>query len=99
MGRWQLKRLLKNLFADRIPLAIRRRPKVGFGVPISRWLRSDLSEMTRDLLLNGESRVKQYASPGVVDHLVETHLVGAEDHGYRLWALLVLEQWCREFLG
>jgi len=36
--------------------------------------------------------------PEVVRRLVEEHLAGRFDHAYRLWALLVLELWQRQWL-
>ena len=46
--RWTTKYLLKRALAGRVPEAILRRRKQGFGVPIGRWLRdrSDLCSRT-----------------------------------------------------
>ncbi|NQU70454.1 MAG: asparagine synthase (glutamine-hydrolyzing), partial [Rhodospirillales bacterium] len=53
MRRWQTKAILKSAMADRLPQELLHRPKMGFGVPIERWLRGELRDMAYDVLVNG----------------------------------------------
>ena len=46
------KSILKRAFADLLPSAIRRRRKMGFGVPLDRWFRGPLREELRAVLLD-----------------------------------------------
>ncbi len=84
---------LRQLAAKRLPPAVARRPKQGFEVPISRWLREELSEMAGDLL-----SAERLGRRGLVDaraagRLLDEHRSGRADHGLRLYGLLVLELW------
>ena len=102
-SRWKLKgregkHILKETFADLIPPEILRRPKRGFAVPISRWFRGELKDYLRGVLLDPSSLGRGYFDPSRVRRLVEEHQGGARDHTYRLWALLALELWHREFI-
>src|SRR4029077_19290605 len=45
-----LKGLLKRALADRLPPAIRRRGKQGFGVPFGDWFRGPLAGLLHDIL-------------------------------------------------
>jgi asparagine synthase (glutamine-hydrolysing) len=38
-----------------------------------------------------------YFRPAAVRQLFDEHLSGRFDHSYRLWSLLVLEQWQRQW--
>lgn len=101
--RWKLrgregKRILKDAFADLLPPAILRRGKQGFAVPISRWFRRDLREYLREILLDSSSLGRGYFDPSRVRELVDDHQRGVRDHSYRLWALLALELWHRQFI-
>jgi len=89
------KRILKRAFSDRLPAPIRHRPKMGFGVPIDRWLRGPLSEELRAVLLDPASLKRGLFQAESVERLVEEHIAGRADHAYRLWALLMLELWFR----
>lgn len=94
-GRGKL--LLGDAFCDRIPRAIWKRPKMGFGVPIADWFRGPLRPMTHDLLLGADARSGAYLRRDVVARLVDDHESGRVNHCYRLWNLLVLEKWLRRW--
>ncbi|MCI0635407.1 MAG: asparagine synthase C-terminal domain-containing protein, partial [Actinobacteria bacterium] len=92
------KYLLKLAMRDVLPPAILRRPKMGFGVPIDRWFRHELREMTHDLLLDARARQRGYFRPEEVARYLDEHVRGEAYHHDRLWALLMLELWHRTFV-
>ena len=92
------KRILRKAFGDLLPREIWTRKKMGFGVPIDHWLRNELRELTQDVLLDDTARHRGYFRHDAVARLVEQHVSNAFDHSYRLWALLVLELWMREWI-
>jgi asparagine synthase (glutamine-hydrolysing) len=91
------KRILKEAFDDLLPPLLKRRPKMGFGVPLDSWFRGPLAELLQDVLLDTRSRQRGYFEPACVRQLIDEHLSGRWDHSYRLWCLLVLELWHRKF--
>lgn len=92
------KYILKDAFADLLPRPVLLRRKMGFGVPLGRWFRKDLRELARDVLLSASARQRGYFIEDEVERLVEEHTQGSADHGYRLWSLLMLELWHRQFV-
>lgn len=92
------KRILLDTFADLLPRAIRRRPKMGFGVPLDHWFRGPLAGFARDVLLHDRTLSRGFFRPEAVRSLVEEHQSARFDHSYRLWSLLVLELWQRCWL-
>ena len=101
-GRYKLtsggrhKHLLKQAFRDWLPEGFMDRPKKGFSVPLGRWLKEDLSEMLRDLLL-GQKTLAPWIRQEVVERYVNEHVSGQAGHGMRLWPLLVLALWVQRF--
>jgi asparagine synthase (glutamine-hydrolysing) len=91
------KYLLRRAAASLVPRPILRRRKRGFGLPLKRWLRHDLRQMTRDVLLDRTARERGLFDP---DHVAE--LVASLDHESarvdRVWTLLMLELWFRTFI-
>jgi asparagine synthase (glutamine-hydrolysing) len=71
---------------------------MGFGVPISRWFRGELRPLLQDVLLSDTAAGRPFFRPEAARALVDEHLARRRDHGPRLWALLMLELWCRRFL-
>jgi len=94
--RWgQKKYILKAAFADLLPPEILRRGKMGFGVPLGAWFRSDLRDYVGDLLLSSDALARNYLSTSYVAHLVREHVEGKRDHANRLWTLMAFEIWLR----
>jgi asparagine synthase (glutamine-hydrolysing) len=88
--------VLRKAFADTLPAENLARRKQGFGVPIGRWLREDLRPLLADLVLSAAALQRGYLRPDAIRALIDEHLAGA-DHSHRLWSLLMLELWHREF--
>jgi asparagine synthase (glutamine-hydrolysing) len=89
-----LKRVLKRAIADLLPSDILTRPKRGFGVPLDRWFREDLSIYTESLLGTG-ARVRNHLDGEALDALLAEHRTGKARHGHPLWSLLTLELFLR----
>jgi asparagine synthase (glutamine-hydrolysing) len=85
---------LREAFADLLPPEVAGRGKTGFGVPLERWFRDDLRELSTDLLATDRGWFRQ----GEVERLLREHRDGRADHGHRLWCLLMLELWQRTFV-
>jgi asparagine synthase (glutamine-hydrolysing) len=92
------KRILKIACRDLLPKQIASRPKHGFSVPVDRWFRGPLKTIAGDIIFSGSFRDRGQLSIKQVAHLWEQHQTGKKAHGDRLWALLVLELWQRQFL-
>jgi asparagine synthase (glutamine-hydrolysing) len=85
---------LREAFADLLPPPVAARGKIGFGVPLERWFRDDLRELSSDLLATDRGIFR----PGEVERLLREHRDGRADHGHRLWCLLMLELWQRTYV-
>jgi asparagine synthase (glutamine-hydrolysing) len=92
------KYLLRQAFNDLLPPSVRKRGKRGFGLPVSAWFRGPLREIASELLTGATALRRGYFRPDAVRRLLDEHNSGAFDHGYRLWTLLVLEMWLREWI-
>ncbi len=94
VGKW----LLKEAFPELLPPDLRHRPKMGFGVPIDSWLRNELAPMCEGVLFSQRARERGWFDPAEVRRLYDEHRAARWDHSYRLWALLMLEQWALTWL-
>jgi asparagine synthase (glutamine-hydrolysing) len=90
--------VLREAFLELLPAEVRRRGKMGFGVPIDRWFRGPLREEIRAVLLDPLAVGRGLFREEEVANLIQEHERGAHDHAYRLWALLMLERWFRRYL-
>jgi asparagine synthase (glutamine-hydrolysing) len=90
--------ILKQAFSELLPPAIRTRSKMGFGVPLSRWFQKELKNELREVLLDPVCLNRGTFRPQAIEKLVTEHIDGQREHSHRLWALLMLELWFREYM-
>jgi asparagine synthase (glutamine-hydrolysing) len=98
-GFGSLKGLLKRALADRLPPAILRRGKKGFGVPFADWFRGPLAPFLREILSGERMRRGGLFDQDAVSRLVDEHVAGVRDHDSVLWSLVAFELWRLEYLG
>jgi asparagine synthase (glutamine-hydrolysing) len=67
-------------------------------VPIDRWLQRELRDMASDVLLSPRAQQRGYFRPARVRALLEDHVSGRVFEHFRLWNLLMLELWHREYV-
>ena len=103
-GDWKLKGLrghkwiLKEAFKDKLPSSILNRKKMGFGIPLGTWFRGPLKNFWEVHVLSPEALARGYFAEKALLKLWDEHQSGSRDHGYRLWALLMLELWHEQCL-
>jgi len=91
------KYILKEALRSIIPDEIMFRPKMGFGIPIHEWFRNELKNYAYKILLSDKAIHRGIFKKEAVKELLDTHCNTHIDHGYRIWALLTLELWFREY--
>jgi len=93
------KYILKRVLSNRVPQEILNRKKVGFPVPYNAWLRTDLKDWIRDLLLDRETLQRGYFNRNCIERLISQNTALGGSYSKELFSLAVLELWHREFLG
>ncbi len=88
--------ILRRAYRDRLPDQILNGPKRGFGVPLGSWLRGDLRDWSREILLDASTLDRGLLEPASVRSLLDAHDSGSADRSHQIWALLCLEMWQRE---
>ncbi|MDD4899236.1 MAG: asparagine synthase (glutamine-hydrolyzing) [Candidatus Omnitrophica bacterium] len=92
------KYILKKIIKDFIPAGNIKRSKMGFGVPVGKWLKGDLKGFLFDNLLSKKSLERGYFKPAAVKELVYRHVENKEDFSFQIWSLLMFELWHQRFI-
>ncbi|GAA4415860.1 asparagine synthase (glutamine-hydrolyzing) [Actinokineospora soli] len=74
-----------------VPPHVLNRRKLGFPVPIRLWLRDEMYDWARAIIL--ESQTDALLDKNAVLKLLDEHRAGTLDHSRRIWALLVFMLW------
>ena len=94
------KRILKDIAYDYIPKELLDRPKVGFGVPLDKWMRGPLTEQLlayseKDFLKKQGIFDPEYVS-GMVRHYLKTGDGGpatGANYSKICWSFYTFQQW------
>ncbi len=93
------KYILRKL-AERVgvPKEVLYRRKQGFALPLVHWMRHELKDLIVTALTEPRTMQRGYFNPNGVRRLLDEHFQERRDHSPRIWRLLMLELWHRNFL-
>ncbi|GCD78590.1 asparagine synthetase B [Thermaurantimonas aggregans] len=90
------KAILRHIVHKYVPKTIMDRPKMGFGIPIHKWLKNELKWMIDEHLNEDKLKRQGFFNPDVVKQSVQYFLKSDSksriDH-QRIWFLLMFQMW------
>lgn len=86
------KRFARHAFRDTLPPEVLRPRKRGFALPIHDWFRGALGNLYQERVLAPDARIREVLDVTPLQRLYTEHQQGQENHGHRLWSMLVLEE-------
>jgi asparagine synthase (glutamine-hydrolysing) len=93
IGKWPLRQLLNRY----VPAEMVERPKMGFGVPINKWLRAELREWASELLDGQLLQQQGYFHAEPIVRMWNEHVSGTSDRSTELWPILMFQAWLQEW--
>ena len=88
-GKWILKRILNQY----IPKNLTERPKKGFEIPLSSWLRGPLRDWAENLLNEKRLNEENYFNSKLIREKWSEHLSGRKNWQHDLWDILMFQAW------
>jgi len=88
-GKWILRQILHKY----VPKELVERPKMGFTVPISRWLRGPLRDWGEALLEEKRLREQGLLNHELIRMRWTDHQTGLRNWPFHLWTVLMFQAW------
>jgi asparagine synthase (glutamine-hydrolysing) len=95
---FKTKYLLKRAAENLLPRQIIHRQKKGFGLPLAKWLNTELKEYMLDYLSEERIRRQGLFHYPYVKRLIDEQLAKTQDHREPLWTLLVFQSWYETYV-
>jgi asparagine synthase (glutamine-hydrolysing) len=91
----EMKYIFKKAVKDLLPQNIlNRKDKMGFPVPLHLWARNRTGDFFRDILLSPTCSNRGVFNLSKIENVIEQE----KEFGRRLWGLVNIELWFREFI-
>ena len=85
--------ILRKILSKYLPKKLINRPKMGFGVPLSNWLRNELRDWMLETLEENKIKNQGFLNHNNIKNLIISHLKGSHNHHYELWPILMFQSW------
>jgi asparagine synthase (glutamine-hydrolysing) len=87
------KYILRDIVHQYIPKNLMERPKMGFAIPMNRWLKNDLKPYIQHYLDPNRLQQQGIFNASEVDKYVSQFLNGKDEYGMKVWYLLSFQLW------
>jgi len=85
--------ILKDILKKNIPTNLIKKDKMGFGIPVDKWLRTTLIDKANYYLSSQQlNKYKIFDSDSVI-RIWNNHKNNIENNGYKLWNIIIFQQW------
>ncbi len=91
------KHIFKKALKPYLPDEILYRKKMGFGVPILEWLRNEIKEFARDLILGSEA-TDLYFNRVFLERVWNDHQRQLRNWSSLLWTIMMFSLWHKKFM-
>jgi len=101
-GDWKLrdgksKYVLVETFKDILPPSLHNRPKWGFEMPISKWLKTDLRYLIEEYLSKEVITRQGIFNYAVIQDLINNLMSNRVDTSWQIWNLIVFQVWYGQY--
>jgi asparagine synthase (glutamine-hydrolysing) len=93
LRRFTGKHVLRRFASGLVPQSVLRRRKAGFNAPVSHWLAGPWKSLASQAFSPDKLEAAGVLDSNAVGAIFAEHLAGRQDHGYLLFALLMLSLW------
>ena len=93
------KHILKKILYKYLPRELVDRPKQGFGIPLQKWLKTDLSYLLDHYLSNNRIMNSSPLDAKIVSQTVNEFRKGSGNDVNRIWLILAFEMWREKWVS
>ena len=90
------KSVLRKILYKYVPKDLIERPKAGFSIPLSDWLKGPLRNWAESLLNKQRLNEEVYLNSEYVNNIWNEHLQGKRNWTFRIWSILMFQSWLEQ---
>ena len=94
LGKWIVRQLLYKY----VPKDLVDRPKMGFGVPVFAWLRTDIRFYCDEYLSDTAFAEHGLFKQEEIDHIKRSFFAGDRNYNSLFWYILMFQMWYKKWM-
>jgi len=91
------KKILRDILQRHVPSKLFQRQKMGFGIPLGKWIRGPLAEWVNDLLSERSLEMSGFFDVAYIRQHLDEHMSGRRNWQYALWTIIMFQAWYRRW--
>ena len=93
------KYLLRKFGDKKLPIEISQKKKLGFPVPLDKWLKGNFLNYSKEILLDDRTTKRGLFKKEQIEKLLKNPQILEYDFwGKKIWMLINVELWSRNFI-
>ena len=92
------KYILKQIVHKHVPKEIMERPKMGFSIPIEKWLSNELKDLIDDYLSEEKLNEHKIFKSEKIKALLKFFYDGRKEKHLQIWYLLMFQMWYEKWI-
>jgi asparagine synthase (glutamine-hydrolysing) len=92
------KYILKQIVHKYVPKEIMERPKMGFGIPVEKWLADELKPLVMEYLSPEKVNVHGLFNTEEVNNLCADFYNGRKEKHLKIWHILMFQMWYEKWM-
>ena len=85
--------ILRKILYRHLPQELMERPKMGFAVPVGKWIKGSMREWAEELTTQKRIEEEGYFNAQAVGEMWQQHLSGRYNRTHELWNILMFQSW------
>jgi asparagine synthase (glutamine-hydrolysing) len=90
--------ILKQIVHQYIPKEMMERKKMGFGIPVEKWLQNELKDLLREYLSSQYLDKHKLFKTEYIQNLTRSFFNGRTDLYLKIWYLLTFQMWYQKWM-
>lgn len=90
--------LLKELTHRYIPQTIMDRPKMGFGIPLNKWMKVELRTFVLEIISRKNLQKHNLFNEDMIINFRDSYLANSTNDTSKLWLILMFQLWWQEWM-
>ncbi|MCH2223354.1 MAG: asparagine synthase (glutamine-hydrolyzing) [Crocinitomicaceae bacterium] len=92
------KRILRDIVHKYIPEKLMDRPKMGFAIPIAKWLNTDLKPYVEEYISQKKIDEQGIFEWSEIDKIKKAFFGGKKEYDVKIWYILMFQMWYERWM-